>query len=121
MACVVLYGSGVDIGACPGPSIGIKSVRRGCRWCRIHAAPLLSVVLFCIQEPPLVLMNVALVFCALDCVADVFSYVTLILIGACSCCSSTVGTLLTVALVWVWSFCGCGTCRLAVALVALST
>ena len=42
MVCVVLFGSSVDVGGCPGPSMGMKSVRRGCRWCLIHLAPLFS-------------------------------------------------------------------------------
>ena len=31
IACVVLYGSSVDVGGCSGPSLGIKSVLCGCR------------------------------------------------------------------------------------------
>ena len=42
MACVVLYGSSVDVGGCPGPSMGMKSVRLCCRRCLIHLVPLLS-------------------------------------------------------------------------------
>ena len=63
MACVVLYGSNVDVGGCPGPSV-----------------------------------VVGFVFCALGGVADFLSRVTLIFLGACPCCSSTVGALFIVAL-----------------------
>ena len=42
MVCVVRYGSSVDVGGCPGPSMGMKSLLRGCRWCLVQLVPLFS-------------------------------------------------------------------------------